>query len=86
MTALQIAGGVIILAACLLIIVLTLAQSKKSQDMSSALSGQSADNFFSKSGGKGSSREDALASLTKIIAVIFFIGTVLLNILMAAGM
>jgi protein translocase SecG subunit len=83
---LRIVGGAVILAVCLLIIVLTLAQSKKTQDMGSALSGQTGDeNFFSKSG-KGSSREDALASLTKIMAVIVCVGTMLLNILMSFGL
>ncbi|MCL2054950.1 MAG: preprotein translocase subunit SecG [Oscillospiraceae bacterium] len=85
MSVLQIVGGVIIFVACFLIIILSLAQSKKTQDMGSALSGQANDSFFGKSG-KGSSREDALASLTKIMAVIFFVGTLLLNTLMAYGL
>jgi protein translocase SecG subunit len=85
LTVTQIIGGSVILLTSVLIILLTLAQSKKTQDMGSALSGQSADdNFFSKSG-KGSSREDALASLTKIMAIIFFAGTMLLNILLSFG-
>lgn len=78
---LDIISGILMLVSSLLIIILTLAQAQKQQDMSSALSGQS-DNFYGK-GGKTSSREESLASLTKICAVIFFVVTLAVNIISA---
>ncbi len=77
----QIIGGVLMLVSSVLIIILTMMQEQKQQDMSSALSGQS-DNFYGK-GNVSSSREQALARLTKLLAAVFFIVTVAVNIIPA---
>ncbi len=77
----QIIGGVLMLISSVLIIILTMMQEQKQQDMSSALSGQS-DNFYGK-GNVSSSREQALARLTKLLAAVFFIVTVAVNIIPA---
>lgn len=75
--AIQIIGGILMLISSVLIIIITMMQEQKQQDMSSALSGQS-DNFFGK-GNVSSSREQALARLTKILAIVFFIATIAVN-------
>lgn len=79
--AIQIIGGIIMLVCSVLIIAITMMQEHKQQDMGSALSGQS-DNFFGK-GNVTSSREQALARLTKLLAVVFFIVTLAVNIIPA---
>lgn len=81
MNAIEIIGGILMLITSILIIVITMMQDQKQQDMSSAISGQS-DNFFGK-GNVSSSREQALAKLTKLLAIIFFIATVAVNVIPA---
>ncbi len=77
----QIVGGILMLISSVLIIIVTMMQEQKQQDMGAALSGQS-DNFFGK-GNVSSSREQALARLTKLLAVIFFVVTIAVNIVPA---
>ena len=77
--AIQIVGGILMIISCVLLIILTMMQEQKQQDMSSALSGQS-DNFFGK-GNVSSSREQALARLTKLLTVIFFLVTIAVNVI-----
>lgn len=77
--AIQIIGGILMLICSVLIIIITMAQEQKQQDMSSALSGQS-DNFFDK-GNVSSSREQALVRLTKLLAVVFFVVTIAVNVI-----
>ncbi len=79
--AIQIIGGVIMIISSILLIIITIMQEQKQQDMSSALSGQS-DNFFDK-GNVTSSREQALARLTKLLVIVFFVVTVAVNIIPA---
>ncbi len=79
--AIQIIGGILMIICSILIIVITIMQEQKQQDMSSALGGQS-DNFFGK-GNVSSSREQALIRLTKILAIIFFIATIAVNVIPA---
>ena len=79
--AIQIIGGIIMLVCSVLIIAITMMQEHKQQDMGSALSGQS-DNFYGK-GNVSSSREQALARLTKLLAIVFFIVTLAVNIIPA---
>ena len=79
--AIQIIGGILMLVCSVLIIAVTMMQEQKQQDMGSALSGQS-DNFYGK-GNVSSSREQALARLTKLLAVVFFIVTLAVNIIPA---
>ena len=79
--AIQLIGGIIMLICSVLLIIITMAQEQKQQDMSSAITGQT-DNFFGK-GNVSSSREQALARLTKLLAVIFFVVTIAVNIIPA---
>ena len=75
----QIIGGILMIISSVLLIIITMMQEQKQQDMSSALSGQS-DNFFGK-GNVSSSREQALARLTKLLTVVFFIVTIAVNVI-----
>ncbi|MBP1561207.1 MAG: preprotein translocase subunit SecG [Oscillospiraceae bacterium] len=77
--AIQIVGGILMLISSILIIVITSMQEQKQQDMGAALSGQS-DNFFGK-GNVSSSKEQALARLTKLLAIVFFVVTIAVNII-----
>ncbi len=77
--AIQIIGGILMLVCSVLIIAVTMMQEHKQQDMSSALSGQS-DNFYGK-GNVSSSKEQALARLTKILAIVFFVATIAVNLI-----
>ena len=77
--AIQIIGGILMLISSVLIIIITMMQEQKQQDMSSALSGQS-DNFFGK-GNVSSSREQALARLTKLLTIVFFVATIAVNVI-----
>ena len=79
MSTIELIGGILLIISSLLIIIVCLAQSQKQQDMSTALSGQS-DNFFGKNG-RGSSREESLAALTKVAAAVLFIITIAVNII-----
>jgi len=79
--AIQIIGGILMLVCSVLIIAITMMQEHKQQDMGSALSGQS-DNFYGK-GNVSSSKEQALARLTKLLAVVFFVVTLAVNIIPA---
>lgn len=75
----QIIGGILMIISSVLLIILTMMQEQKQQDMSTALSGQT-DNFFGK-GNVSSSREQALARLTKLLTVVFFIVTIAVNVI-----
>lgn len=77
--AIQIIGGIIMLVCSVLIIAITMMQEQKQQDMGSALSGQS-DNFYGK-GDVSSSKEQALARLTKLLAIVFFVATIAVNLI-----
>ncbi len=79
---LEIIGGIVILLSSIIIIIATIFQSPKQQDLGSALSGSSGDDgYYGKD--KGSSREEALASLTRILAIVLFVGTLAVNIIVA---
>lgn len=77
--AIQIVGGILMIISSILLIIITMMQEQKQQDMSSALSGQS-DNFFGK-GNVSSSRDQALARLTKLLTIVFFVVTLAVNII-----
>ena len=81
--AIQIIGGILMLVCSVLIIAITMMQEQKQQDMGSALSGQS-DNFYGK-GNVSSSKEQALARLTKILAIVFFVLSLVSAILILFG-
>jgi protein translocase SecG subunit len=79
---LQIISGAVLILLALIIIALTLAQTQKQQDLGSAFGGgDNSGNYFGK-GGEASNRKDAaLARLTKVFGVIFFLAVLGVNIL-----
>lgn len=77
MSVLEIIFGVLMLIVSLVIIVVTMMQSPKQQDMS-AISG-SAGNGFNKTG--GTTKEESLNALTRILAVVMFILTLVANVI-----
>lgn len=74
----EIICGVIMLIACIILAILSILQPPKQQNMSSAISGASS-NFFDKSG--GATREQALGQLTKVVVIVLFVMTLVVNII-----
>jgi preprotein translocase subunit SecG len=78
----QIVSGALLILLALIIIALTLAQTQKQQNLGSALGGgDNSDNYFGK-GGEATNRKDAaLARLTKVFGIIFFLAVLGVNVL-----
>ncbi|MCC8041917.1 MAG: preprotein translocase subunit SecG [Oscillospiraceae bacterium] len=81
MSVIEIVSGVLLLITGVFIVVITLMQSQKQQGMTSAISGSNNDSFYGKN--SANTREKALERLTKIMAAIFFIVTIGVNIIAA---
>lgn len=79
MGAIEIVSGVLLILCSVFIVVITLMQSQKQQGMTSAIQGSNNDSFYGKNG--QNTREKALERLTKIVAAIFFIVTIAVNII-----
>jgi preprotein translocase subunit SecG len=78
----QIVSGVILIVLALVIITLTLVQTQKQQNLGSALGGgDNSDNYFGKGGEAINRRDAALAKLTKIVGIIFFLVVLGVNVL-----
>jgi preprotein translocase subunit SecG len=79
MSTMEIVVSVGLLLVCLLIIILCLLQDQKTQqNMTTAITGGSNDSFYGKNAGR--TKEAALNRITKILAGLFFIITVAINI------
>ncbi len=72
--------GAILIVSSLVIVVLVMLQQSQQQGLSGAIAGGS-DSFFDKN--KGRTKEAKLAKLTKILATVFFITTLVAVILFA---
>lgn len=79
MGVIEIVSGIILILCSVFIIVITLMQSQKQQGMTSAIQGSNNDSFYGKNG--QNTREKALERLTKIVATIFFILIIAVNII-----
>lgn len=74
----EIIMGSILIAVGLLSIVLCLMQDQKSQqNMTSAITGANNDSFYGKNAGE--TKEAAFKRLTKILAVLFFLATIVVT-------
>ena len=82
MSAIEIVGGAILLAASVVIIALTLMQHTHGQGLSGAIGGI-ADSYMSKS--KAKSLDAKLAKGTKWIGAAFIVLTLVINCMLAAG-
>lgn len=78
MSTLEIISGILLLISSIFIIVVTLLQESKQQGMNSAIGGGSNDSFYGKNSGR--TREAQLIRVTRIMAIIFFVVTLLVNI------
>ena len=79
MGAIEIVSGIVLIACSVFIVVITLMQSQKQQGMTSAIQGSNNDSFYGKNG--QNTREKALERLTKIVAFIFFVVVIAVNII-----
>ncbi|MCM1523389.1 MAG: preprotein translocase subunit SecG [Ruminococcus sp.] len=79
MGAIEIVSGILLILCSVFIVVITLMQSQKQQGMTSAVQGSNNDSFYGKN--SQNTREKALERLTKIVAVIFFVVTIAVNII-----
>lgn len=77
MGGIEIAGGILILIAALLLIVIILMQNADSDGLG-AIGGGSSDSYYGKN--KGRTIDAILGRWTKIIAVVFFVLTIGVNI------
>lgn len=79
MGVIEIVSGIVLILCSIFIVVITLMQSQKQQGMTSAIQGSNNDSFYGKN--SQNTREKALERLTKIVAVIFFVVTIAVNII-----
>lgn len=77
MSIVEIVSGILLLVSSLFIILVTLLQESKQQGMTSAIGGASNDSFYGKNSGR--SREAKLVKLTTIMAIIFFLCALAVN-------
>lgn len=74
--------GVLLIISSLIIIIVVLAQDSKDQGgLTSAIGGGSNDSFFGRNGSR--TKEAKLNKLTKVCAIVFFIATLVVNIITA---
>lgn len=81
MGTIEIIAGILLIIASLVIILVVLAQESKEQGLTSAIGGGSNDSFYDKNIGR--TRDAKLSRFTKIAAIIFFVVTLVVNILSA---
>lgn len=74
----EIIAGVLLIIVSLCIVAVTIVQSKKDQGMTSAITGAGNDSFYGKNA--QNTKEAKLEKLTKISAVVFFVVTIIVNI------
>lgn len=79
MSVIQIIGGSFLILSAIVLIIVTLLQESKQSGLS-AMSGGSSDSYLSKN--RGRSMSNKLANITKVVAAIFFIATLALNIIL----
>ncbi len=80
MTTIELIGGILLLITCVLSVLLCLMQDKNvDQNMTSAITGASNDSFYGKNTGR--TKEAMLLKMTRVLLGIFFVVTLLVNIL-----
>ncbi len=81
MSVLEIISGILMLISSIFIILLVMGQESKQGNGLEALSGDSnSDSYMGKTGG-GRTREAYLAKLTKYAAIVFFVVSIALNVI-----
>lgn len=79
MGVIEIVSGIVLILCSVFIVVITLMQSQKQQGMTSAIGGSNNDSFYGKN--SQNTREKALERLTKMVAVVFFLVVIGVNII-----
>ena len=78
MNPIEIVGGILLISASVLIILIVMLQESKQAGMG-AISGESgSNNFYGREGGR--TKDAFYAKLTKILAVVFFVVTLVMNL------
>lgn len=78
MSLLEIIGGALLLFTSVFIVVVVSLQETKQPGMTSAIGGGSNDSYFGQNSGR--SNEAKLAKMTKVMAIIFFVATIMVNL------
>ncbi len=81
MSPIEIIAGVTLLISCVIIIILVMLQSSKGSGLSGAIGGGS----YNDARGKAKANDAKLARLTKIFAIIFFVITLVVNVVSLIG-
>ena len=77
MSILEIIGGALLIVCSLAIVLFVSLQSEKSDGLSGAIAGGSDTSF----GGRGNTNDEKLASVTRILVIVFFVLTLVVNVL-----
>ena len=80
MTALKVILGIFYMLICLVLISIILKQESKGDGLSSVITGENSESFFSKN--KGLSKERFLSKLTVVLSVFFAVVAIVLSVLM----
>ncbi len=80
MTALKVILGIFYMLICLVLIIIILKQESKGDGLSSVITGENSESFFSKN--KGLSKERFLSKLTVVLSVFFAVIAIVLSVLM----
>lgn len=80
MTALKVILGVFYMLICLIVIIIVAIQESKSDGLSSVITGDNSESYYSKN--KGLSKEKFLSKLTVVLSVFFAVVAIVLSILM----
>ncbi len=81
MSGIEITAGILLILASLVIVLIVLVQESKEQGLTSAIGGGSNDSFYGKNSSR--TRDAKLSRFTKVAAVVFFIVTLVVNIIVA---
>ena len=80
---LKIILGVFYMLICLIVIIIVAMQESKSEGLSSVITGDNSDSYYSKN--KGMSKERFLSKLTIVLSVFFAVVAIVLSVLMRMG-
>ena len=81
MNPIEIVGGVLLLIASILIILIVMMQSGRESNMSATFTGTVSESYLGKN--QSRTREARLEKLTKVLAIVFFAVTLVVNVVMA---
>ncbi len=83
MGGLEIGAGILLIIASLVIIIVVLISESKEQGLTSAIGGGANESFYEKNSGR--TRDARLFKFTRAAAIIFFVVTLAVNIIISLG-